>query len=209
MNEVFMRKFILSALALATGSIAAPALAQDRSDLNSVNSEATAPDGTDAFGLEPYVAVMGGYASFDRNSVVSGIPNAINGRGRDGYLVEGIVGANVPLGAFFVGAEGSVAKGVDGDIDWQYGVAGRVGVRAGESGMIYAKAGYEWVNFTDGPVTGGRDFGDEVYGIGAEAGARDIGLAGLTGNSGARIRAEITTRDFESIRPMVGVVFHF
>jgi len=190
-----------------------PAMAQDTMtappENTSTPDEVTAPDGSDAFGFEPYVAIMGGYASFDNNTVGSGIPNRLNGNRRQGALVEGIVGANIPLGAFFIGAEGNVAKGVDGQIDWQYGVAGRVGLRAGESGLVYAKAGYEWVNFTDDAITGQRDYGDEVYGIGFEAGPREIGLGGLTGESGIRIRAEVTTRDFESLRPMVGVVFHF
>ena len=99
----------------------------------------TAPDGSDAFGFEPYVAVMGGYFNYDRDVTNIGIPNRVDGRNREGALVEGIVGANIPLGAIFVGAEGNVAKGVDGSIDWQYGVTGRVGFRAGESGLVYAR----------------------------------------------------------------------
>ena len=91
----------------------------------------TAPDGSDAFGFEPYVAVMGGYFNYDRDTTNIGIPNRIDGRNREGALVEGIVGANIPLGAVFVGVEGNVAKGVDGSIDWQYGVTGRAGFRAG------------------------------------------------------------------------------
>jgi outer membrane immunogenic protein len=167
----------------------------------------TAPDGSDAFGFEPYVAILGGYADYDRT--IAGIPNLANGDNREGALVEGVVGANIPLGAMFVGVEGNVAKGIDGAIDWQYGVAGRVGFRAGESGLIYGKVGYEWVNFTDDVITGGRDFGDEIYGLGVEIGPREIGLGGVTGESGLRLRLEVTTRDFESIRPMAGVVFHF
>jgi outer membrane immunogenic protein len=169
----------------------------------------TAPDGSDAFGFEPYFGVMGGYASYDRNSTSIGIPNRLDGKRRSGTLVEGFVGANIPLGPIFGGAEGNVAKGVDGIIDWQYGVSGRVGFRAGESGMIYGKAGYEWVNFTDKLTTGDRDYGDEIYGVGFEVGSREIGLAGLTGESGARVRLEVTTRDFETLRPMAGLVFHF
>lgn len=209
-----MRKYSIS-LATATALAFSPAVAFAQSEPvpppenTAMPDDARAPDGSDAFGFEPYVAVMGGYASFDRDTSGAGIPNRINGQRRQGVLAEAIVGANIPLGAFFIGAEGNVAKGVDGTIDWQYGVAGRAGFRAGESGLIYAKAGYEWVNFTDGAVTGGRDYGDEVYGIGFEAGPREIGLGGLTGESGARIRLEVTTRDFESIRPMAGVVFHF
>lgn len=208
-----MRKMMIAAALAAGCATAMPAMAQDSMTPppeNTATADAvTAPDGSDAFGFEPYVAIMGGYASFDDNTVGSGIPNRINGNRRQGAVVEALVGANIPLGAFFIGAEGNVAKGVDGQIDWQYGVAGRVGVRAGESGMIYARAGYEWVNFTDEAVTGGRDYGDEVYGIGFEAGPREIGLGGLTGESGIRIRAEITSRDFKTLRPMAGVVFHF
>jgi hypothetical protein len=48
-----------------------------------------------------------------------------------------------------------------------------------------------------------------VYGIGTEVGPGDIGLGGVTGNSGVRLRLEATTHDFESIRPMAGVVMHF
>jgi outer membrane immunogenic protein len=213
MNEVYMRKMMMAAALAATGLIAMPAMAQDSSapppENTTTPDPVTAPDGSDAFGFEPYFAVMGGYASYDRDLTDDGIPNRLNGSRRKGALVEGLVGANIPLGAFFVGAEGNVAKGVDGTIDWQYGVAGRVGFRAGESGMIYAKAGYEWVNFTDDAVTGGRDFGDEVYGLGVEVGPREIGLGGLTGESGARLRLEVTSRDFETLRPMAGLVFHF
>ncbi|NJS14136.1 MAG: opacity protein [Sphingopyxis sp.] len=153
---------------MTEGIIACPTPLPTSRRTSASSDDVTAPDGSDAFGFEPYVAVMGGYASFDDNTLGSGIPNRINGNNRQGAAVEGIVGANIPLSAFFIGAEGNVAKGVDGQIDWQYGVAGRVGLRAGETG-----------------------------------------LGGLTGESGARIRVELTTRDFESIRPMAGLVFHF
>lgn len=75
--------------------------------------------------------------------------------------------------------------------------------------MICGKAGYQWVNFTDDAVTGGQDYGDEVYGLGVEVGPREIGPGGLTGESGARLRLEVTTRDFDTVRPMAGLVFHF
>ncbi len=210
-----MRKILSrTALALAGTFMATTAFAQT-SDMpppppenTETPDEVAAPDGSNAFGFEPYFGVMGGYASYDNNSTEIGIPNRLDGKRRKGTVVEGVVGANIPLGAFFVGAEGNVAKGVDGIIDWQYGASGRIGLRAGETGMIYGKAGYEWVNFTDA-VTGGRDYGDEIYGVGFEVGPREIGLGGLTGESGARLRVEITSRDFETLRPMAGLMFHF
>ncbi|WP_293876685.1 MULTISPECIES: opacity protein [unclassified Sphingomonas] len=217
-----MRKFALAA-AVAAASFAVPAFAQDMSTTGTtdttvatdaqIDTAPRAPDGTRAFGIEPYVAVMGGWEQFDREAV-AGIPAQPRGYKLDGALVEGIVGVNVPLGPVFVGAEGSVAKGVSGDIDWQYGAYGRFGFRAGDSGLFYGKVGYRWNNFDKfAPGVAGdlnRDYHATVYGIGAEIGPKDIGLGGITGNSGLRLRMEVSTfDDANSFRPMAGVVAHF
>lgn len=182
-----MNKFLFTAAAAVT--LSTGAFAQD-----------TAPDGTPAFGIEPYVGVLGGYHSFDRDSEFG---SPFGGR-MNGALVSGIAGVNIPLGPLFVGAEGNATKGF-GDIDWEYGARGRVGLRAGDSGMIFASAGYQWVN-------GDRSYPDRkdwIYGVGVEVGPKDIGLGGITGNSGIRLRLQAETYDFDSIRPMGGVVFHF
>ena len=205
-----MRKFLAAAAFAATTaavSLAAPAAAQDMNGDQS--SGATAPDGTKAFGIDPYVAVMGGWEQFDSESNPAGIPQGFRNNELNGSLVQGVVGVNVPLGPVFVGAEGNVAKGVSGDIDWEYGAAGRFGFRAGESGLFYGKVGYQWVNFArfgdNSP-----DYDDVTYGIGAEFGPKDIGLGGLTGNAGFRIRTEVSTFGAaHSFRPMAGIVTHF
>ena len=219
-----MRKLALAA-AVAAASFAVPAFAQDMSTTATTDATAPAPvdaqtdtaprapDGTRAFGIEPYVAVMGGWEQFDRQSV-AGIPAQPKGYNLDGALIEGIVGFNVPLGPVFVGAEGSVAKGVSGAIDWQYGAAGRFGFRAGDSGLFYGKVGYRWNNFDKfAPGVAGnlnRDYHGMVYGIGTEVGPKDIGLGGITGNSGLRLRLEVSTfDDAHSFRPMGGIVAHF
>ena len=214
-----MRKLALVA-AVAAASFAVPAFAQDMSTTDAtvatdaqVDTAPRAPDGTRAFGIEPYVAVMGGWEQFDREAV-AGIPAQPRGYKLDGALVEGIVGVNVPLGPVFAGVEGSVAKGVSGDIDWQYGAYGRFGFRAGDSGLFYGKVGYRWNNFDSfAPGVAGdlnRDYHATVYGIGAEIGPKDIGLGGITGNSGLRLRMEVSTfDDANSFRPMAGVVAHF
>jgi len=211
-----MRKLSLIAAA-AAAFVAVPAMAQDMATTDAAPAPAadtaTAPDGTRAFGIEPYVAVMGGWEQFDRQTV-AGIPAQPKGYNLDGALVEGIVGFNVPLGPVFVGAEGAVAKGVSGDIDWQYGAYGRAGFRAGDSGLFYGKVGYRWNNFHNfAPGVAGdlkRDYHGTVYGVGAEVGPKDIGLGGLTGNSGLRLRLEVSTfDDAHSFRPMAGVVAHF
>ena len=223
-----MRKLTF-AVAVAAAAFAAPAFAQDMAapamqTAASAPAETgpTAPDGSKAFGIEPYFGIMGGWEQFD-NERNAGIPQALNANGtvRRGYkpagsLVQGVAGVNVPLGPVFVGAEGNVAKGIDGNIDWEYGAAGRFGFRAGDSGLFYGKVGYQWVNFdhfsalsTNGGDTG-RDYHAVTYGIGAEVGPKDIGLAGITGNAGFRIRAEVNTfGEAHSVRPMLGVITHF
>lgn len=181
-----MRNILLAAAAMA--ALPTAAMAQE-----------TAPDGTPAFGIEPYIGVMGGYHDFDsdfRGPLATG--------NNKGAFVEGVAGVNIPLGPVFAGVEGNVAKGFS-DLDWEYGVYGRVGARAGDSGLIYGKVGYQWVNL-DGP--GGKD-DDWAYGVGVEVGPSDIGLGGITGNSGVRLRLEANTYDFQSIRPSAGLVFHF
>ena len=215
-----MRKTFLAPLSAvaATLAFAVPgvAMAQDTTETaTTYEAEPTAPDGTKAFGIEPYVGIQGGHAMFDRDTTGSDITPRYDGGKYSGTLVEGVAGVNVPLGPVFVGVEGSVAKGVAGDINWQYGVAGRAGVRAGESGMIYGKYGREWVTFDRDNVgrpamkPGEKSIGNPVYGVGVEVGPKDIGLGGVTGNSGIRLRLEANTTDFNSIRPMGGVVMHF
>ena len=180
-------------IALAGLACATPALAQD-----------TAPDGSKAFGIEPYLAVMGGYHDFDSDNRGRLSTNCNAGSGcPDGAIVEGLVGVNIPLGAFFVGAEGGYAKGFRG-IRHEYGGYGRFGFRAGESGLIYGKVGYQRVSTR----AQGHDH-DMSYGGGVEIGPKSIGLGGLTGSSGVRLRFEVTTFDLQSIRPTGGLVFHF
>ena len=190
-------KKLLSAAVAAAFVIPSVAAAQE-----------TTSDGSRAFGIDPYVGVLGGYEGFE-SAPGGGIPVSQPGNRLKGGLVEGVVGVNVPLNSFFIGVEGNAAKGFTGDIDWEYGVHGRVGARAGETGLIYVKAGYRWVNF-DRYGNDSRDFGRISYGIGGEFGPSAIGLDGLVKKEGIRIRAEIaTTGDFETVRPMLGVIGHF
>jgi len=186
-----MKRFVAFAFAAAL-SIPAVASAQE-----------TAPDGTRAYTVEPYVGVLGGYHDYDRDSEFG-----TNARGYkvNGGVLTGIAGVNIGLGPVFVGAEGFGGHGT-ADIKWVYGARGRVGARAGESGMIYVSGGYQWTN---GKLARGfPDRSDWVYGVGVEVGPKDIGLGGVLGESGPRIRLQAETYDFDSIAPMAGVVWHF
>jgi outer membrane immunogenic protein len=232
-----MRKLTLAAL-FASACLAVPAAAQaqdttsdtsatatttttDTTTTASTTDGATAPDGSRFFGFEPYFGVLGGYERFDNQGQSSGIPQAFNRNGtvRNKYelaggLVQGVVGANLPLGPGFIGVEGSVAKGFTGNIDWEYGAAARAGFRAGDSGLFYAKLGYKWINFdhfaSGTTANTNHDYHGWEPGIGFEAGPKDIGLGGITGRAGLRIRGEVSTfQNFRSIRPMLGVITHF
>ena len=205
-----MRMFALAAM--LPFFVAAPALAQDApapEPYSPPATEAAAPDGSRAFGLEPYFGVLGGWEEFDSERNRADIPSGFRDNKLNGSLVQGVVGVNLPLGPVFVGAEGEAAKGISGDIDWQYGAAGRFGFRAGESGLIYGRVGYRWVNF-EKRVPSNRDFHDITYGAGFEVGPKSIGLGGITGESGFRLRGEVTTfGNAHSFRPMLGIITHF
>lgn len=180
----------LAAAALAATMLAAPAFAQS-----------TAPDGSEAFGIKPYVGILGGFHGVDRNALSSPQSGRFHGE-----VIEGVGGINIPLGPVFVGAEGHIARGFR-DIEWEYGAKGRFGFRAGDSGLIFASAGYKWVE-----ARGGRGFNDMkgmIYGIGVEVGPQDIGLRGITSNAGPRLRFQMETMEWDSLRPTAGVVFHF
>lgn len=179
-------------LAVALVALLAPAAAW---------AQTSAPDGTALPRIEPYVGVLGGYHGFDRSSEFGTVPT----RGRmNGALLSGIAGINVPLGAAFVGAEGNATKGFN-DIDWEYGVQGRAGFRAGEGGLIYASAGYQWVN----GKRGFADHSDWMYGFGVELGPSTFGMGNLMRTGGVRLRLQADTYDFDSVRPMAGLIFHF
>lgn len=174
----------------------------DRGTATTTTTGGSSPDGTPAFGIEPYFGILGGYHLFDRPGPIDGVRQ----RRLDGALIEGVIGVNIPVGPIFVGVEGHGARGF-GDLRWEYGVRGRAGFRAGDSGLVYASAGYTWTN-----VLNRRGFPDRegwMWGIGAEFGPSDVGLGGVTGRAGPRFRISVETADFNSLRPMAGVIFHF
>ena len=155
--------------------------------------------------IEPYVGVMSGWDDFDSHPSKAGIPPV----GYDGWLVEGVAGVNYNIaGPFVVGVEGNVAKGINGDVDWEYGVAGRAGVKAGKDSLIFGKMGYLWTNFA-ALGKNSPDYHGSTYGIGAELSPVDFGM-GSGEKSNVRLRLQVDTLgNFTSYRPMAGIVAKF
>jgi outer membrane immunogenic protein len=154
--------------------------------------------------ISPYVGVMGGVHNFDSETGKEGIPPV----GYKGRMVEGVAGVNMNVaGPLVVGVEGTASKGVSGDIDWEYGAAGRVGVKAGKDSLIFGKVGYKWVNF-DALGPNSRDYHGTTYGAGVEVSPADLGSSAQSSNIRLRLQAD-TMGNFRSIRPMAGVVAKF
>lgn len=183
-----MKAIPLALVAALAAGVAAPAMAQE------------------AAGLQPYVGVLGGLHDFDNKQPADG-PNS----GYRGWVAEGVAGLNYDAGPVVVGVEGSLAKGFDKDIDWEYGAAGRVGLKAGKDSMFFAKVGYQWTQFNDKAVPAAdtdRHYHGVTYGGGVEVSLADLGSQADSSN--LRFRAQVDTRgNFNSFRPMVGLVAKF
>jgi opacity protein-like surface antigen len=127
-----------------------------------------------------------------------------------GLVYGGYAGVDFDLGKSAVlGVEGNFNLG-NGPIDTEYGIAGRVGFRAKGGTVIFARAGYQWVNVDGGgllnvdeSLVDDDDFddtiGDYLVGVGADIAAGDrLG-----------IRVAVDTISFDTLRPSVGMHLKF
>jgi opacity protein-like surface antigen len=130
----------------------------------------------------------------------------------DSALIYGVYGGvDFDLGtSAVIGVEGNFNLG-NGPIDTEYGVAGRIGFKAGANGsVIFARAGYQWVNVDAAGLVGIDEdlideddiddtIGDYVVGVGA-----DIAVGPTMG-----LRVAVDTISFDTLRPSVGLHFRF
>jgi hypothetical protein len=130
----------------------------------------------------------------------------------DNALTYGVYGGvDFDIGkSAIIGVEGNFNLG-NGPIDSEYGVAARVGVRAGNS-VLFARAGYQWINIDGAGLIGvdedlidDDDLGDAgtvddyLVGVGA-----DIAVGERMG-----IRVAVDTISFDTLRPSVGLHLKF
>jgi opacity protein-like surface antigen len=131
----------------------------------------------------------------------------------DSALIYGVYGGvDFNLGrSMVIGVEGNFNLG-NGPIDSEYGVAARLGVRAGNGTVIFARAGYQWVDIDaegllgidedlidDDDLEAGDTVDDYLVGVGA-----DIAVGPSMG-----LRVAIDAISFDSIRPTIGAHIRF
>jgi outer membrane immunogenic protein len=131
----------------------------------------------------------------------------------DNAITYGVYGGvDFDLGkSAIIGVEGNFNLG-NGPIDREYGVAGRIGFRAKGGTVIFARAGWQWINIDGAGLIGvdedlidDDDLGDAgtiddyLVGVGA-----DIAVGKKMG-----IRVAVDTVSFDTLRPSVGVHLRF
>lgn len=174
---------LFASLAAAPFALSAPAMAQDVTQ-----ADAPQPEG--------YVGAQGGYHDLGNNPL-----------GKDGSPIYGLfAGVDVPVGpVLVVGAEGNFSLGSE-IIDSEYGATGKIGVRVGERGQLYARGGYQWVDLdvrraTGAPTPAGFDdiSGDYLVGVG---GQYKIG-------TNTALRVTVDTLGFDTTRVAGGLSMNF
>lgn len=145
---------------------------------------------------EVYVGAQGGYHDLGDNPF-----------GKDGSPIYGLfAGVDVPVGpTLIVGAEGNFNLG-SGIIDSEYGATGKIGVRVGQNGQLFARGGYQWVDVNvrkavgvNAPAGFDDTSGDYLVGVGAQY---KIGT-----NTALRVTAD--TLGFDTTRVTGGLAFNF
>jgi hypothetical protein len=131
----------------------------------------------------------------------------------DNALTYGVYGGvDFDIGkSAVIGVEGNFNLG-NGPIDSEYGISGRLGFRAKGGTVIFARAGYQWINIDGAGLIGVDEdliddddldvsdtIGDYTVGVGA-----DIAVGEAMG-----LRVAVDTISFDTLRPSVGLHLKF
>lgn len=186
-----MKKFVLAAgAAIASLACSGAAFAQEST------------------GAHPYVGAQIGYHDLgisDEDAEDFDLDDS-------GLIYGAYAGVDFDIGtAAVIGIEGNFNLG-NGPIDSDYGIAGRIGYRAPTGTVVFARAGYQWVNVDVGGLLDidEEDFDDEDLDIDDTIGDWLVGVgADVAVGTNARIRVAVDTISFDTLRPTVGVNFGF
>jgi outer membrane immunogenic protein len=156
----------------------------------------------------PYVGAQAGFHDLGVNE--SDIDTAGFDLDDNAMIYGAYGGVDFDLGkSAVVGVEGNFNLG-NGPIDSEYGVAGRIGYRTQNGTVIFARAGYQWINIDGAGLIGvdeslidDDDFDDTIsdYLVGVGA---DIAVGKSLG-----VRVAVDTVSFDTLRPSVGLHMRF
>lgn len=158
----------------------------------------------------PYVGVALGHHNLgiDENDIDTGGFDI-----DDSGLTYGVYGGvDFDLGkSAVIGVEGNFNLG-NGPIDSEYGIAGRIGYRAKGGTVVFARAGYQWIN-VDGAGLLGVDedlIDDDDLGVSDTIGDFLVGVgADIAVGERMAIRVAVDTVSFDTLRPSVGLGLRF
>lgn len=131
----------------------------------------------------------------------------------DSALTYGVYGGvDFDIGkAAVIGVEGNFNLG-NGPIDSEYGVSGRIGYRAKGGTVIFARAGYQWINIDGAGLLGVDEdlIDDDDLDVSDTIGDFTVGLgADIAVGERMGIRVAVDTVSFDTLRPNVGLHLRF
>lgn len=131
----------------------------------------------------------------------------------DSALTYGIYGGvDFDIGkSAVIGVEGNFNLG-NGPIDSEYGVSGRIGYRAKGGTVIFARAGYQWINVDGEGLLGIEEdlIDDDDLDVSDTIGDFTVGLgADIAVGERMGIRVAVDTVSFDTLRPNVGLHLRF
>lgn len=165
-------------------------------------------------GAHPYVGLQVGYHNLglDGDVLEDDFGDDI-GLDDSGIIYGAYVGADFDIGTgAVIGIEGNFNLG-EGPIDAEYGVSGRIGYRAAGGTVVFARAGYQWINIDGAGLVDLDELGideDDLGDFDDTDGDFLLGVgADISTGSSARIRVAVDTVSFDTLRPTIGVNFAF
>ncbi|HYD36141.1 MAG TPA: outer membrane beta-barrel protein [Allosphingosinicella sp.] len=131
----------------------------------------------------------------------------------DSALTYGLYGGvDFDLGkSAVIGVEGNFNLG-NGPIDSEYGVSGRIGYRATGGTVVYARAGYQWINIDASGLIGVDEdlIDDDDLDVSDTIGDFLVGLgADIAVGETMALRVAVDTVSFDTLRPSVGLGVRF
>ena len=165
----------------------------------------TAAQAQDVLPGEGFVGVQAGVHDLDVGDIEDDFAIDLN----SGSTIAGVfAGYDMPLGpGAFVGAEANYTFGF-GAIDNEYGIAGRLGTRLPGGAKLYARGGYQQVDFDLSEIF---DIEDETFfdGVDDSDGDYIVGLGADFPLGGSLMRVNLDTVGFDTVRATAGVGFKF